>query len=591
MTAEKGPNLSLPQPATDPPANVNYRFFVKAICVNLCFMTAFTLFIIAIGIVFSLLSSTAQNANHPPSVQHPMEYRVPPTRSVSVQHFEHIVQNGNQMANQIRYLVPEAQQMVQDSIRIFYEALFKVNSILLPDPPQVGEQLSTPIETETTTTEIPDILINREKREVSQDNLEDKPSNLATLMDTSVKNSCPSALKTDRDKRAVDDFDFNPLDLDPLNLQILGDPDFLGDIYDDDQEENWDSKVRKKRYAQMKYQQLKEEFVRCKKNTKNNEKCGEIYNEVVKMLNNLKDNIHSVQDLLGKGKEVNPKLPPSYKDSRPSELRSLKVSELNPPEERTGGSTIGSRLQDPEAVSVSRVGFHEDMEDPSGQSRQWIDSSKFINQLTNQKIHNIAPSNKFVPTTLVVNQRQQNDGSSKLNSQSEATVNKNIPGQSEFVAGSGPFLTLCDQYARSNLNPLNNANNQNGQNQNSQTNQNQQQNQLNIPNQPSFIGFTSWSPQFTNRGPGGASIPMTGESMHSTAKVLINPGECFTIRVYPASYSCSFVIKGVMGVGQNPVCFTAVPVQQRLNGNVGFLPNTIQNNNNKQGALISYEAK
>lgn len=34
-----------------------------------------------------------------------------------------------------------------------------------------------------------------------------------------------------------------------------------------------------------------------------------------------------------------------------------------------------------------------------------------------------------------------------------------------------------------------------------------------------------------------------------------------------------------MGVAQNPVCFTAVPVQQRLNGNFGFVNVNNQNQN------------
>lgn len=530
MTAEKCSNLSLPPPADPPPpnSNVNYGFFMKAFFVNLCFMTAFTLFIITIGIVFSLVSSAGQSANHVPNTapnQQSAEYRVPPTRSVSVQHFEHIVQNGNQMANQIRYLVPEAQQMVQDSIRIFYEALFKVNSILLPDPPQGDELLAANVQIETTTTEIPPLSINREKRAIKEGDFVDNPTNLASLIETTEKSSCPSGLQKLRETELhldpptsdPNEIDFNPMKLDPLNFQYLGDPNFLWDIYDD-LEGDMEDKIRKKRVVQFRYQQLKDEYIRCKKNAKSDEKCGDIYNEVVRLLGNLKDNMHSVQDLLGKRPEENSKLPPSYKDSAPVY-----------PQKSTGGSESNLTPPDPNVLPpLPRVGFHEDMEDPSGQSRQWIDSSKFINQLTNQKIHNIAPSHKFVPTTpFVVNQRQQNEDTSKSNSQSGSVANKNLP-QSEFVAGSGPFLTLCDQYARSNnLNPLNNANNQNNQNQNTQTNQNSQnQNPLNVPNQPSFIGFTSWSPQFTNRGPGAASIPMTGESMHATSKVLINPGRC-----------------------------------------------------------------
>lgn len=40
-----------------------------------------------------------------------------------------------------------------------------------------------------------------------------------------------------------------------------------------------------------------------------------------------------------------------------------------------------------------------------------------------------------------------------------------------------------------------------------------------------------------------------------------------------------------MGVAQNPVCFTAVPVQQRLNNNFGFVNNNNNfiNNQNKAG--------
>lgn len=491
-------------PPTDPPpdSNVNYRFFMKAICVNLCFMVAFMLLIITIGIVFSLVSSTGSSGlsgltqnQYPEPNPHHKEIKTP-VRSVSVQHFEHIVQNGNQMANQIRYIVPEAQQMLQDSIRIFYEALFKVNSILLPEVPQSETLENNDLETKETTTITPSVLLSRERRAV-------KEMGDGDLQESETTNSCPSTTtkKVDKDTHSfIEDSYPMASDLDPLNMHFLGNPYAVEDVYND-LEEYMEIKQRIKRLE------------RCKKSSKNPEKCDVIYNEVFSMLSNLKENIHSIQDLLGKTEIDRVKTPAFYKDS--SDFKPHKDSEK---------IKADAPIKDPETVAASRVGFHEDMDASTGQSRQWIDSSKFINQLTNQKINNIAHANKFVPTTSLSNQLKQNDETQKSNTQSASSIaNKKLATGSEFVAGSGPFLTLCDQYARNNLNPLN-SNNNDQSNQNNQ-NQNSQQNPLNVQNQPSIIGFTSWSPQFTNRGPGSASIPMTGESMHATAKVLINPGK------------------------------------------------------------------
>lgn len=562
MSAAKSANLPPPTQGGDPPESVNYRFFMKAICVNLCFMTAFTLFIIAIGIIFSLVSAPNNVGVNIPPITTPRP--IDPRPSVSVQHFEHMVQNGNQMANQMRYIVPEAQQMLNDAIRIFYETMFKVNSIFVPDLPQNVDFVPVEPLTEAPTTTTTTVAL-REKRDLAEPE-EDEPNTdlsiLSALPRKQQQDTCPhppsKELKIlqrifpqpppiNREKRELEETIFDPLDLDPLNLEMWNDQNSLLDnSYDDEVDEEVRNKIRKKRRAELRIRQLKEDYVRCKKLAKTNDKCKDIYNEVLQVMGSLKQNMNSMQDLLrntersAKVEREGGKLQSGYKFVRPTTANENTLQPGLSPQEDTFRST------------QPQVGFHEDMgavNEEIGEPRQWIDTTKFINQLTNQKIHNNAPSQKFAPaTTLIVNQRQQSGDSPKTNSQPAAMMTTASQGtqSSDFVAASGPFISLCEKYARQggpNLNTLNanqangqnmNQNQNNNNNNNNNGNQNQQQNPLNVQNTPSFIGFTSFSPQqFTNRGVVGGgsglnvapgSVPITGESMQATAKVLFNPG-------------------------------------------------------------------
>lgn len=612
MAPNIDPPAAVPQQTKDHIPSANYGFFVKAICVNLCFMCALTMFIIAIGFIFSLVSSSGHNLATSTTTTStstatvataPMSRsaQVPqlPQQTVSVQHFQHLVQNGNQMANQLRYVVPEAQQMLNDAIRIFYEAMFKVNSIFVPDvPADVDLAFPPPApllvsqEGAAATTESS---ASREKRDLrdrlSVDEESDKIS-MANFVPPNVEGTCDYKssnlavmrkifgseirvpAKAVRSGPIMDTL-FDVMDIDPMH--------FSETEYDENEDEDRDTiKIRRKRKAApLKYRQLKEEYVRCKKLAVPSEKCDNVFREVVSVLKSLNSNFNSAQELWGKSSNGDP--------------RSKTLS--------NGGDVVHSvptvhpnRVADPQFVQPPNVGFHEEMgriNEDRTEPRQWNDPTRFINQFTNQKIHNMASSSgsssssspKFGQNSLPLALNSQSSSSSSnantANNGQKFTnavqVNTNQAAPSEMLAASGPFLSLCEKYARqgtpssADLNPLNT--NQQSQNHNHQNNGNQMNNNNNNnnnqnQNQPSFIGFTSWpaaAAQFSNKGNGVP--PLTGESMQATAKVLFNPG--------------------VMGVAQNPVCFTAVPVQQRLTGNMGFVNingiNQNGNNNQKPG--------
>lgn len=519
---------STPPSQDDPPESTrNYSFFVKAICVNLCFMTALTLLIITIGIIFSLVSFSGHGAGTFPITQSGAQRPVPvvtESRSVSVQHFEHIVQNGNQMAKQIRYLVPEAQQMFNDAVRIFYEAFFKMNSILVPEVPQ-----DLDIQPVEAITEVVDTG-NREKRDLqstfllSQAPKAEQQTCAKPMSNLEVLRKIFGPGPQIRDKRQADEVIFDPIDLDPLALEIWDVQNgLLEDAYDDGDEELRE-KIRRKRRAEMKVRQLKEKYARCRKMAQPTEKCNDIYKEVLHIMKTLNVNSQSIHDLMHSGGQ---KVAGEAK-----EVNAPKEQFVHTPME----NNFDSHFRDDSLAP--RVGFHEDMGRPSSfePRQQWIDTTKFINQLTNQKIHNNAPSQTFntnSATQLIVN---RNENTAKPNSQQgvqqKVAGNDQGAAQSEFVAASGPFLSLCEKYARQGS-PNFNQNQQNGQsggNQNTNTfngNTIPQQNNFNGQNNPSFIGITSWSPQFSNRGQNAASgsVIMTGESMpQPNTKVIFSPG-------------------------------------------------------------------
>ena len=539
MTAPK----TVPSAEAQDPNAVSYGFFMKAICVNLCFMTALTMFLVAVGLIFSFLplpghspSATSTGSSPPVAVAPP---QLSTRELVSVQHFEHIVQNGNQMANQMRYIVPEAQQMLNDAIRIFYEAVFKVNSIFIPDVPTGADQVFVPplVDAPSEVSSTVDPLV-REKRDLR--GIEEVVETIS-VTSKNPEGTCPKI------KRSHQEETFDPNELDPVNFQ-------MEDLGDDEEELDL-NKVRMKRLGEGKFRQLKEEYVRCKKLAVPSEKCQDVYKEVLVALSSIQTNMQSTQELLGRNRDDHSgKAHPSYKDHASAPFRS-------PPQMANQLPTVEKNPQmEVPLPHHSPVGFHEDMGDVPLGGRQWTDTTKFMNQFTSHKINQNAPSQKFVPVALNSQQQRPQSDDTKKASDSQSAGLATPGAASDFVAASGPFLSLCEKYARqgnpsSDMNPLNTNNNNQQQNNN---NNQQQQGSLNNQNQPSFIGFTSWPPQFSNRGTvaggggngGSASVPMTGESMQATAKVLFNPG--------------------IMGGLQNPVCFTAVPVQQRINGNCGF---------------------
>lgn len=447
-------------------------------------MTAFTVFIVTIGVFVSVFA----HQDKPPE---------PP--SVSVQRFQHIVRNGEDIHHKIQKLVPEAQQIIQDTVRIFNEFVFRAATVFTGSP-----------EVEGTVTESSNAV--RQKRDTS-----DQSVILGVLKENPAQKSCDEPLSEfaimkrifgsdDRKKRSTTD-DFNPMEIDPVNFEVPK-------LYVDNEQfdnENDEEIIRHKRLAQQqRYEMLSEKLDHCKANIPGGENCGHILDEIASIVKELNQNLYTARNMYSQVRALGPKDHPNFKEDRPqvvnffmpvwdkNALITTKKHEV-PKSERSALKDCDQTTSDVQPIYP----VHEDL---LGSAQTDFTGSKFFADFDKTNFQPGSPR--------IFNQNQQNNRNGQAmpinsnNNQQNTSPNK--PG-SDFVGASGPFINLCENLARQNkipsLIPLNNGNNGN--------------NNINTVNNRPFTQPSAFqnSVSFTsNQG------SHTGETMKATAQLIFNPG-------------------------------------------------------------------
>lgn len=377
------PSDSAPQSA--PPKSTN--FYVRAICINLFFMAAFAMFVIVVGVLFNMIS--------PGSV-------IPPARSaevpaaISVQHFQHVVQNGNKMLHHIRYIIPEATQMFQDTLRMFNELLYKATNIV--------QGVSTEPEDETIKTST----VDRRKREADRFSIFMGFENGFTERRISYSDTMERFFGMQH-KTQVSPEAFDSIDLDPLNV---ADEDF--------QEfgENVREQIRLKRDSEIQFQQVWDDLKHCRQT---NGKCSRLEDSLEKLMHDLERYMTNIRQLLDESNRLREEAL-ANNEWKPDPISNVKVT--------TSSTTAPSPL--PQTIPKWSVPFHEDLGRQS-QSRHWTDSSKWLSGLAQRKLN--PPIHKI--------------SDKHINLKPFKPLDNTGQGE-EVVPGSAPFLSLCEQYIKQN---------------------------------------------------------------------------------------------------------------------------------------------